>query len=130
MLEKKDEDFSLAVRDVARRMVLSAKRASGEAQAGKFSTEAEVTAARDKLIKELAGSEKSGAPLSEAELEPLLAAMACRTPDTAVRGARGLAQLGDARALGALLQLSREPEARHPPAGGLRAPGAAGSARP
>ena len=47
---------------------------------------------------------------SESELEPLLAAMACRTPDTAVRGARGLAQLGDARALGALLQLSREPE--------------------
>ncbi|HEY0096068.1 MAG TPA: HEAT repeat domain-containing protein, partial [Archangium sp.] len=47
----------------------------------------------------------------EASLEPLLAAMACRTPDTAVRGARGLAQLGDARALGALLQLSREPDA-------------------
>jgi ParB family chromosome partitioning protein len=109
VLEKKDEDFSLAVRDVARRMVLSSKRTSGEAQAGKFSTEGEVTAARDRLIKEtLGGADK--AELTEAELEPLLAAMACRTPDTAVRGARGLAELGDARALGALLQLSREQE--------------------
>jgi ParB family chromosome partitioning protein len=112
VLEKKDEDFSLAVRDVARRMVLSARRASGEAQAGKSSTESEVNAARDKLIREtLGGADKAGGPLAEAELEPLLAAMACRTPDTAVRGARGLAQLGDARALGALLQLSREAEA-------------------
>ncbi len=110
VLEQKDEDFRLAVRDVARRSVLSAKRASAEGQAGKFSTEAEVTAARDKLIEKLIGSGKPGAALSEADLEPLLAAMACRTPDTAVRGARGLAQLGDARALGALLQLSREPE--------------------
>jgi ParB family chromosome partitioning protein len=111
VLEKKDEDFGLALKDVARRMVLSSKRTSGDAQAAKFSTEGEVAAARDKLIKELGASVTPGAPLAEAELEPLLAAMACRTPDTAVRGARGLAQLGDTRALGALLQLSREQEA-------------------
>ncbi|MFL5347805.1 MAG: HEAT repeat domain-containing protein [Hyalangium sp.] len=111
VLEKKDEDFRLAVRDVARRSVLSAKRASAEGQAGKFSTEAEVTAARDKLLEKLIGSGQPGAALSEPDLEPLLAAMACRTADTAVRGARGLAQVGDARALGALLQLSREPDA-------------------
>jgi len=111
VLEQKDEDFRLALRDVARRMVLSAKRLSPEGQAGKFSTEAEVTAARDQLLEQLVGTGQSGAALPEADLEPLLAAMACRTPDTAVRGARGLAQLGDARALGALLQLSREPEA-------------------
>ncbi|WP_224368578.1 HEAT repeat domain-containing protein [Hyalangium versicolor] len=108
--EQKDEDFRLAVRDVARRSVLSAKRLSPEGQTAKFSTEAEVTAARDKHLEKLLGSGKPGAALAEADLEPLLAAMACRTPDTAVRGARGLAQLGDARALGALLQLSRESE--------------------
>ncbi|MFO0662044.1 MAG: HEAT repeat domain-containing protein, partial [Polyangiaceae bacterium] len=51
---------------------------------------------------------------TEQDLAPLLAAMACRAPDSAVRGARGLAQAGDLRALGALLQLSREqdPEIR------------------
>lgn len=48
------------------------------------------------------------APLSDADLEPLLTALACRTPDTALRGARALAMLGDVRALGALLQLTRE----------------------
>lgn len=50
----------------------------------------------------------------ETEREPLLAALTCRTPDTALRGARGLALLGDLRALGALLPLSREtdPELR------------------
>jgi len=111
VLEQKDEDFRLALRDVARRMVLSAKRVSPEGQAGKFSTEAEVTAARDKLLEKFVGKGPPAEPLPEADQEPLLAAMACRTPDTAVRGARGLAQLGDARALGALLQLSREPDA-------------------
>ncbi|WP_224240450.1 HEAT repeat domain-containing protein [Hyalangium gracile] len=111
VLDQKDEDFRLAVRDVARRMVFSARRLSPEGQTGKFSTEGEVTAARDKLLEKLIGSGKPDAALPETDLEPLLAAMACRTPDTAVRGARGLAQLGDTRALGALLQLSREPEA-------------------
>lgn len=54
---------------------------------------------------------KDGAALAPADLEPLLLAMSCRTPDTALRGARGLARLGDGRALGALLQLSRESQA-------------------
>ena len=45
----------------------------------------------------------------EADREPLLAALACRAPDTALRGARGLASFGDMRALGALLTISREP---------------------
>jgi ParB family chromosome partitioning protein len=111
VLDQKDEDFRLAVRDVARRMALSAKRLSPEGQAGKFTTEGEVSAARDKLLEKLVGTGQPSAALPESDLEPLLAAMACRTPDTAVRGARGLAQVGDARALGALLQLSREPEA-------------------
>src|SRR5207302_2098309 len=47
-------------------------------------------------------------PLPEADLEPLLQATASRALDTCLRGARGLAVLGDPRAFGLLLQLSRE----------------------
>jgi ParB family chromosome partitioning protein len=46
--------------------------------------------------------------LAEADLEPLLQAAASRSLDTCLRGARGLAVLGDPRAFGLLLQLSRE----------------------
>ncbi|NTX52264.1 HEAT repeat domain-containing protein [Myxococcus sp. CA039A] len=103
-LEARDEDFARSVKDVARRLVARTRGPSGAALA---ITDADLQAARDTMP---AQGAVSGA-LAESDLEPLLAAMACRTPDTAVRGARGLAQLGDARALGALLQLSREPEA-------------------
>lgn len=104
-LESRDEDFARATRDVARRLAQRARRAQGVAGNPPI-TDAEVQAARDALP----AQGTVGGALIESDLEPLLAAMACRTPDTAVRGARGLAQLGDARALGALLQLSREPE--------------------
>jgi len=70
-------------------------------------TPEEIKAARESLP----GSGNAGATLAEADLDPVLTAMACRTPDTALRGARGLAALGDMRALGALLQLSREADA-------------------
>ncbi len=46
--------------------------------------------------------------LSEENLTPLLQAIASRSLDTCLRGARGLAVLGDPRAFGLLLQLSRE----------------------
>ncbi|WP_375755460.1 HEAT repeat domain-containing protein [Corallococcus exercitus] len=105
-LEAKDEEFARTVREVARIVTLQTKRAAGESEA-KFTTEGEVTASRDKLF----ANTPPGQALTEADLEPLLAAMACRMPDTAVRGARVLAQLGDGRALGALLQLSREDDA-------------------
>jgi ParB family chromosome partitioning protein len=49
--------------------------------------------------------------LSEDELTPLLQATASRSLDTCLRGARGLAVLGDPRAFGLLLQLSREEHA-------------------
>ncbi len=49
--------------------------------------------------------------LSESDLEPLLQATASRALDTCLRGARGLAVLGDPRAFGLLLQLSREDSA-------------------
>src|SRR3989440_9588310 len=46
--------------------------------------------------------------LGEDDLAPLLQATASRSLDTCLRGARGLAVLGDPRAFGLLLQLSRE----------------------
>ncbi len=50
----------------------------------------------------------AAAPLSDDQLEPLFAALTCRHSDTALRAANCLGLLGDARATGALLQLSRE----------------------
>ena len=49
--------------------------------------------------------------LTDDDLLPLLQATASRALDTCLRGARGLAVLGDLRALGLLLQLSREEDA-------------------
>ncbi|HGG58146.1 MAG TPA: hypothetical protein ENK31_10155, partial [Nannocystis exedens] len=46
--------------------------------------------------------------VSEEDKRPLLEAMASRALDTCLAGTRGLALLGDPRALGTLLQLSRE----------------------
>src|SRR5499427_7162362 len=46
--------------------------------------------------------------LADDDLTPLLQATASRSLDTCLRGARGLAVLGDPRAFGLLLQLSRE----------------------
>ncbi len=61
-----------------------------------------------RLVKLGGQIQPSGGEPSEAELEPLFAAMASRRADTALRGAKSLAVLGDARSTGALLQLSRE----------------------
>ncbi len=49
--------------------------------------------------------------LTSADYEPLLQAAASRMLDTCLRGARGLALLDDPRALGLLIQLSREQDA-------------------
>jgi len=46
---------------------------------------------------------------TEQSLEPLFTALACRQPDMALQAALCLSWLGDERASGALLQLSREP---------------------
>jgi ParB family chromosome partitioning protein len=53
---------------------------------------------------------KAGPALTDDDLEPLLQATASRALRTCLRGAYGLAVLGDPRALGLLLQLSREGE--------------------
>jgi ParB family chromosome partitioning protein len=70
------------------------------------------TADLDAIRLELVGAIPAGAKgaPTDADREPLLAALACRTPDTSLRGARGLALFGDMRALGALLTISREPD--------------------
>lgn len=54
---------------------------------------------------------KAPAQLAEADRDPLVQATASRALDTCLRGARGLAVLGDVRAFGLLLQLSREESA-------------------
>src|SRR6185436_1409153 len=49
-------------------------------------------------------------PLDDEQLEPLFAQLACRSADAAIRGAGCLLALGDPRAIGAVLQLTREPD--------------------
>lgn len=121
VLEARDEDLARTIRDIARRIAQvrqglvavlakappAAKQGKqGETQQGAKVSDEAIKAARESIP----GVGQSGTEPSEEDLEPLLTAMACRTPETAVRGARGLAQLGDTRALGALLQLTREPD--------------------
>ncbi len=114
-LEAKDEAFGRALANVVGRAaeVLAVRGASGAPPAA-----AELAAVRARLVPDATGEI---AALAENEREPLLAALACRAPDTALRGARGLASLGDMRALGALLTISREPapELRRDAAGAL-----------
>ena len=121
-LEARDEDLGRAVKDIARRLaqlrqglvsVLSEIAAAGKKGPGKGPEAAPAKisdAALQAARASIPGVGEPGAEPAEADLEPLLTAMSCRTPDTAVRGARGLAALGDTRALGALLQLTREPD--------------------
>ena len=56
-------------------------------------------------------AEAEALDLSDDDYAPLLQATASRALDTSLRGARGLALLGDPRAFGLLLQLSREEDA-------------------
>src|SRR5262249_31405809 len=68
--------------------------------------ESALSLARSALLGAAAGS------ISETDVAPLVAAAACRAPDTAPARAAALAQMGDDRALGALLQSSRDPDTR------------------
>ena len=75
-----------------------------------FELESYVPATSDskaKVPKATKAKEPKG-KLSDEDLAPLLTAMACGATDTCLSGATWLAKLGDARALGMLLQLSRE----------------------
>ncbi len=63
---------------------------------------------RRRRRKAKAAGRRAESALDDADFEPLLQATASRALDTCLRGARGLALLGDPRAFGLLLQLSRE----------------------
>lgn len=118
VLRGRDETFAQALREIGRRAmhvragllsVLEARE--GGAKGGAKGAAEPSDAAVAEALASIPGVGEAGAEPSEDDLVPLLSAMACRSPDTALRGARGLAKLGDARALGALLQLSRESSA-------------------
>ena len=75
-------------------------------------TELEGTAPAETKPTKAARSKGAGpSELDADDVQPLLQATASRALDTCLRGARGLAVLGDERALGLLLQLSREQDA-------------------
>lgn len=81
-------------------------------EAQKNTEPAEPPAKEQKPSKKKAKASKTAsAELSAADCEPLLQAAASRMLDTCLRGARGLALLEDPRALGLLMQLSRESDA-------------------
>jgi ParB family chromosome partitioning protein len=101
-LQAHDAEFVKELEDVARRGISM----GSNGDPAREPTAPEVTAAVGSLL--VPG--EATVP-GETERGPLLSALACRTSDTALRGARGLARLGDLRALGALLTLSREPDA-------------------
>ncbi len=71
-------------------------------------TEPTTVSGKKKAKSTKAEAATTGTSLDDADFEPLLQATASRALDTCLRGARGLAILGDPRAFGLLLQLSRE----------------------
>jgi ParB family chromosome partitioning protein len=81
---------------------LEAFEVGGEGEGKKKKAEPAEKPARKKA------AEAGPVDLAETDYEPLLQATAGRALDTCLRGARGLAVLGDPRAFGLLLQLSRE----------------------
>lgn len=123
----KDQDLGRAFEELASRVAeLAAPRALpgfGPEAAPAAPAETALSAARSALSEGaitnslVAKPDKGAAPaaadagvqLSETDLAPLVAAAACRAADTALAGAAALAHLGDGRALGALLQVSRDP---------------------
>ena len=88
--------------------VLRALDAELHRQLHGFETHGQEVDPEAKLPKPKKASAKS---LEPDDLTPLLEALASRALDTCLRGAHGLARLGDPRAFGTLLQLSREDDA-------------------
>lgn len=112
----RDEALTHAVTDIVRRAAMRARPAGAAASAVSAAEEAAT-------LRSLPGASAAGDALTADDLEPFLSALACTHADTALRGARGLSLLGDARALGALLQITREadPALRQEGARALRA---------
>ncbi len=108
-IKEENEDLERTLQEISRRIAVRIRE-----NAPKTADTANKAVTKEELAQAMTTLPTSGdakkAP-TESELEPLLTALACRMPDTALRGARGLARMGDVRALGALLQLSREADA-------------------
>lgn len=96
---KKDASFGRRTLEIGRRVA----QIEATSYAGKID-DAAAEAALARLPQD------GGDSVSVDDERPLLLALASRLPDTAMRGAWVLAHLGDVRALGALLQLTRHPE--------------------
>jgi ParB family transcriptional regulator, chromosome partitioning protein len=77
------------------------KSAEGEGDHGRVAAQIQAIALKPQ-------KSEPPATLAEADYDPLLQATASRSLDTCLMGGRGLAVLGDPRAFGLLLQLSRE----------------------
>lgn len=139
-LFEKDGDLARAFADLSRRTAeLSLPRGLpgfGPETAAPAPADDALAAARSALLGGVAAAvaraallggaaPDAGAPLAEGDLAPLIAAASCRAADTALAGAAALAQMGDERALGALLMISRDPDAklRRKAAGALAALG-------
>ncbi|GAB5407105.1 MAG: hypothetical protein Aurels2KO_53360 [Aureliella sp.] len=99
------ETFALVVDESDEAGELSATQ-SGASNAG---TAAAKKSAKSKAtVAEPPKAKRTKARLADADLEPLLTALSASSTDTCLRGAAALAYLGDSRALGTLLQLSRD----------------------
>jgi ParB family chromosome partitioning protein len=96
---KKDPSFGRRTLEIGRRVA--------QIEASEYAKKID-DAAADAALARL--PQDGGDSVSVDDERPLLLALASRLPDTAMRGAWVLAHLGDVRALGALLQLTRHPE--------------------
>jgi ParB family chromosome partitioning protein len=112
-LRQRDPDLNRQINDLANDPGVpgqgSAAEASGPSPDSKTKGKTRATKPSKKSVTaETAADEPAN--LDADDLAPLLNAAASRSLDTSLRGARGLALLGDSRAFGLLLQLSREAE--------------------
>ncbi len=111
-IRRRLEDGDAAVRKVAFLLsVLSKEQLAGvlrasDSELNRQLNELEKAEKADKAAPPVAADAKS--KLTPTDYDTLLQATASRALDTCLRGARGLAVLGDPRAFGLLLQLSRE----------------------
>jgi ParB family chromosome partitioning protein len=111
-IRRRLEDGDTAVRQVAFLLSVVSKPQlarvlrGGDAELNRQLNELEKAEKSDKAAPAVAPTDKND--LTAADYDTLLQATASRALDTCLRGARGLAVLGDPRALGLLLQLSRE----------------------
>ncbi|MCY1066683.1 HEAT repeat domain-containing protein [Nannocystis sp. RBIL2] len=111
-LRCRDKQLHRQLHDIetARSPVDEVKAAAAEAAAGAGSSgKSKETGSKGKVEDELPKPKQVAlSELDEADKRPLLEAMASRALDTCLAGAAALASLQDPRALGTLLQLSRE----------------------